>query len=99
MTNLAQAYGQLNQANLAIEALSKAQALSPENGEVSYSSAIVYSLLQEEASAVHHVKNSIEIIMLEWCGLTFLGLITYVRISEFVRLMNENKNSSRCLAN
>lgn len=98
LTNLAQAYGQLNQANLAIEALSKAQALSPENGEVSYSSAIVYSLLQEEASAVHHVKTALNNnVGVVWFNLPWFDYLCSDK--EFVRLMNENKNSSRCLAN
>ena len=95
LTNLAQAYGQLNQANLAISALSKAQALAPESGEVSYSSAIVYSLLKEEASAIHHVKaalkNNVGVV---WFNLPWFDNLCSNK--EFIRLMGQYNNAQRC---
>ena len=95
LTNLAQAYGQLNQANLAIAALSKAQVLAPENGEVSYSSAIVYSLLKENSSAVHHVKaalkNNVGVV---WFNLPWFDNLCLD--NEFKQLMDEYENKSRC---
>ena len=96
LTNLAQAYGQLDQDNLAIEALSKAQVLSPDSGEVSYSSAIVYSLLKEEASAVHHVKlalqNNVGVV---WFNLPWFDALCAE--DEFIQLMENFNNTSRCL--
>ncbi|PKG86249.1 serine/threonine protein kinase [Colwellia sp. 75C3] len=95
LTYLAQAYGQLNQANLAIAALSKAQSLAPENGEVSYSSAIVYSLLNEKSSATHHVKTALkDNIGVVWFNLPWFDNLCSNK--EFMRLMEENNNSQRC---
>jgi serine/threonine-protein kinase len=95
LTNLAQAYGQLNKANLAIEALSKAQALAPKNGEVSYSSAIVYSLLKEEASAVHHVKAALKNnVGAVWFNLPWFDSLC--REHEFQQLMLNYNNATRC---
>ncbi len=95
LTNLAQAYGQLNQANLAIAALSQAQLLAPESGEVSYSSAIVYSLLKEKASAVHHVKAALE----NNVGVVWFNLPWFERLCsdvEFKQLMVKYENAERC---
>ncbi len=95
LLGLAQAYSQLKQANLAIAALSKAQTLAPENGEVSYSSAIVYSLLKEEASAVHHVKaalnNNIGVV---WFNLPWFDDLCTDQ--QFQNLMAEYDNAGRC---
>jgi serine/threonine-protein kinase len=96
LTYLAQAYVQLNQSNLSIAALSKAQVLAPENGEVSYASAIVYSLLEEKTSAVHHIKaalnNDIGVV---WFNLPWFDALCGE--SEFNRLMKKYNNASRCL--
>jgi serine/threonine-protein kinase len=96
LTYLAQAYAQLNQANLAIAALSKAQALASENGEVSYASAIVYSLLEEKASAVHHVqtalKNNVGAV---WFNLPWFDALC--KENEFQELMKKYNNADRCL--
>ena len=97
LTNLAQAYGQLNQANLAIAALSKAQTLAPESGEVSYSSAIVYSLLKEEASAIHHVKSALQ----NNVGVVWFNLPWFNELCDnkgFVLLMAEYNNPQRCFS-
>jgi len=95
LTNLAQAYAQLNQGNLAITALSKAQALAPENGEVYYSSAIVYSLLKEKSSAVHHVEAALK----NNVGVVWFNLPWFDKLCDnegFVLLMEQNNNSARC---
>lgn len=95
LSNLAQAYAQLNQANLAIEALSKAQALAPENGEVSYASAIVYSLLGEKSSAVHHVKSALkDNIGVVWFNLPWFDSLCAE--GEFQQLMKKYDNAARC---
>jgi serine/threonine protein kinase/Tfp pilus assembly protein PilF len=95
LLGLAQAYGQLNQADLAIEALSKAQALAPENGEVSYTSAIVYSLLKEKNSAIHHAKaalnNDVGVV---WFNLPWFDTLCIEH--EFKQLMTKNNNALRC---
>jgi serine/threonine-protein kinase len=97
LANLAQAYGQLEQSNLAIAALSKAQALAPESGEVSYASAIVYSLLKEKASAIHHVeaalKNDVGIV---WFNLPWFDSLCLE--NEFQQLMLSYNNATRCLS-
>jgi len=96
LTYLAQAYAQLNNAGLAIESLNKAQVLAPENGEVSYASAIVYSLLKENASAVHHVKaalkNNVGVVWfnLPWFDSLCTGLL-------FQQQMKKYGNAERCL--
>ena len=95
LSYLAQAYGQLNQANLAIAALTKAQAHASESGEVSYSSAIVYSLLKEEASAIHHVK----VALINNVGAVWFNLPWFDNLcmdDEFKDLMSKYDNASRC---
>jgi serine/threonine-protein kinase len=95
LTYLAQAYAQLNQANLAIEVLSKAQALAPENGEVSYASAIVYSLLGEKSSAVYYVKTALS----GNTGIVWFNLPWFDGLCidpQFQLLMKQYANSKRC---
>jgi len=95
LTYLAQAYAQLNQTNLAIATLSKAQKLTPESGLVYYSSAIVYSLLEEEVSAVHHVKMALK----NNIGVVWFNLPWFDRLCskfEFANLMNDYNNPKRC---
>jgi len=95
LIHLAQAYGQLNEANLAIAALSKAQVLAPDNGEVSYSSAIVYSLLKEEASAIHHVRVALKYnVGVVWFNLPWFDNLC--SDNEFTQLMKKYENASRC---
>ena len=95
LTNLAQAYGQLNKADLAIAALNKAQNLAPKSGEVSYSSAIVYSLLKEKSSAIYHakaaLKNNVGIV---WFNLPWFDNLCAE--SEFQELMIKYDNAMRC---
>jgi serine/threonine-protein kinase len=96
LTNLAQAYGQLNQGNLAIAALSEAQTLAPKNGEVSYSSAIVYSLLKENSSAIHHVKSALENnVGVVWFNLPWFDSLCTE--PDFQRLMTKFDNALRCI--
>jgi serine/threonine-protein kinase len=95
LLGIAQAYGQLNLATMAIDALSKAQKLAPDNGEVFYASAVVYSLLKEKISAIHHVKlalkNDVGVV---WFNLPwFDDLCSNI---EFKRLIGKYNNSQRC---
>jgi serine/threonine-protein kinase len=95
LTNLAQAYGQLNKATLAIAAISKAQTLAPDNGEVSYSSAIVYSLLKEKASAIHHAKSALQRkVGVVWFNLPWFDSLCVEH--EFQQLMLKYDNNTRC---
>jgi serine/threonine-protein kinase len=95
LTNLAQAYAHLQKANLAIEVLNKAQALSAKNGELSHASAVVYSLLGEKSSALHHVKSALKgSTGVVWFNLPwFDSLCTEI---EFRELMSSYQNNSRC---
>ncbi|MBU2872011.1 protein kinase [Colwellia sp. E2M01] len=91
---LAQAYGHLNQADLAIAALDKAQSLFPESGEVAYSSAIVYSLLNEKSSAIYYIKASLKMnIGIVWFNLPWFDNLC--DNSDFLLLMISH-NSARC---
>jgi serine/threonine-protein kinase len=95
LTNLAQAYAQLNQADLAITAINKAKSLAPINGEVSYASAIVYSLLKEKNSAIHHVKLALnQNVGAVWFNLPWFDNLCYSE--EFKQLMSKNNNIIRC---
>jgi serine/threonine-protein kinase len=95
LTNLAQAYAQLSQADLAIAALSKAQNLASEGGEASYSFAIVYSLLKEEASAIHHVKSALKSnVGVVWFNLPWFDKLCDNK--EFSVLMTKYQNVERC---
>ena len=93
---LAQAYGQLNKPNLAIEALSKAQVLAPDSGEVAHSSAVVYSLLKESTSAVHYVKFSLKRnVGVAWFNLPWFDELC--ENNDFVFLMQQYNNTKRCV--
>jgi serine/threonine-protein kinase len=95
LTYLAQAYAQLNQANLAIEALTSAQVSAPDSGEVSYASAIVYSLLEEKASSIHHVKSALNNnIGVVWFNLPWFDKLCSNK--KFIDLMVEYNNTERC---
>jgi serine/threonine-protein kinase len=95
LTNLAQAYAHLQQADLAISAINQAQALAPNNGEVSYASAIVYSLLGESISATYHIKLALQDnIGLVWFNLPWFDLLC--TNNEFINIMNNGNNLERC---
>ncbi|MCP4985128.1 MAG: protein kinase [Colwellia sp.] len=96
LTYLSQAYAQLNQSSQAIDSLNKAQAIAHENGEVSYASAIVYSLLNERASATHHIKSALKNnVGAVWFNLPWFDVLC--EDSEFLVLMKEYNNGERCL--
>jgi serine/threonine-protein kinase len=96
LTNLAQAYAHLQQGDLAIAALTQAQFLAPNNGEVSYASTIVYSLLGEKNSAIHHIKLALQNNMgVEWFNLPWFDNLCSV--NEFIRVMRNHSNEQRCV--
>ena len=95
LTNLAQAYGHLKQASKAVESLNRAQVLAPNSGEVAYASAIVYSLLNEKASAIHHVKAA----LINNTGSVLFNLPWFDALCNeqlFQQLMTDYDNASRC---
>jgi len=95
LLGLAQAYGQLGNAELAIDTLVKAQALAPNQGEVSYTSALVYSLLNENVSAIHHVKAALENkVGVVWFNLPWFN--TLCKNENFQQIMLKNNNPMRC---
>jgi len=97
LANLAQAYVQLNQPEFAIDALNKAQALAPNNSEVSYASALVYSLLNEKISAIHYVKKAIKNnVGVVWFNLPWFDSLCSEY--QFQQLMRKYKKNSRCSA-
>ncbi|QBG36863.1 serine/threonine-protein kinase [Litorilituus sediminis] len=95
LTNLAQAYAQLGQADLAIATINKAQELTSDNGEVSYASALVYSLLNEKSSAIHHVKVALKNnVGAVWYNLPWFDALC--REAQFKKLMDSHANTGRC---
>ncbi len=95
LTNLAQAYAQLGQADLAIATINKAQELTSDNGEVSYASALVYSLLNEKSSAIHHVKVALKNnVGAVWYNLPWFDALC--REPQFQQLMDSHANTGRC---
>jgi serine/threonine-protein kinase len=94
--DLAQAYTHLRKNDLAIESLNKAKNLAPDNGEVSYTSSLIYSLLEEKNSAIHYVKLSLENnVGGVWFNLPWFD--TLCREHKFQELMSKYNNASRCL--
>lgn len=95
LTTLAQSYAQLNESNLAIEALSQAQVLAPDSSEVAHSSAIVYSLLKENTSAIHYVKSALKRnVAAVWFNLPWFDELC--ENSDFFLLMQQYDNTKRC---
>ena len=98
LTNLAQAYAHLHQPELAIATLKKAQKLSPDNAEVSYAAAIVYSVLGDSYSAIYHIKYALQSnVGVVWFNLSWFDKLC--RNKEFTYLMNGYDNSQRCQIN
>ncbi len=93
--DIAQARLQLNQQNLAIEALNKAKNLAPDNGEVAYTSALVYSVLGEQVSAIFEVNKAlVNKVGAAWFNLPWFDNLCMD--NEFRQLMKKYDNASRC---
>ncbi|TYK65860.1 serine/threonine-protein kinase [Colwellia echini] len=92
---LAQAYAHLNFASLAIDSLAKAQILAPDSSEVFYSSAVVYSLLGENSSAIYNIKLALKSnVGVVWFNLPWFDELCTNK--EFSLLMREYNNHTRC---
>lgn len=93
--DIAQARLQLNQQNLAIKALNKAKSLAPNNGEVAYTSALVYSVLGEQVSALFEVNKALaNKVGAVWFNLPWFDNLCME--NEFKHLMRKYDNASRC---
>jgi len=93
--DLAQAYVHLNKPSLAVESLNQARILAPENGEVAYTAALVYSVLGEKISAISSVKKSLaNKIGAVWFNLPWFDNLC--SNSNFRELMVKNNNLTRC---
>jgi len=93
--DLAKAHLQLNQPKIAMEALNNAKDLSPENGEVAYTSALVYSVLGEQVTAVFEVNKALD----NRVGAVWFNLPWFDKLcdnKEFDALMVKHNNPSRC---
>ncbi|MCW8834183.1 MAG: tetratricopeptide repeat protein, partial [Colwellia sp.] len=93
--DLAQAYLHLDYTTQSVEALNEAKKLAPENGEVAYTSALIFSELGEYVSATLEVKKALNNkVGVVWFNLPwFDNLCSKV---EFRRLMKENNKTQRC---
>jgi serine/threonine-protein kinase len=93
--DLAQAHLQLNQHSLAVEALNKAKTIAPENGEVAYTAALIYSVLSEPNSALFEVKKALSNkVGAVWFNLPWFDTLCVEH--QFQTLMTQYGNSSRC---
>jgi len=93
--DLAQAYLQLKQNDLAIEALSNAKEIASDNGEVAYTAALVYSVLSEQNSAIFEVKKALSNkVGAVWFNLPWFDALCSE--NQFQKLMTEYDNATRC---
>jgi serine/threonine-protein kinase len=93
--DLSQAYLHLNSPNLAIDALNKAEKIAPNNGEVAYTAALIYSVLNEKKSATFEVNKALSNnVGAVWFNLPwFDGLCAELK---FQQLMTTYNNNLRC---
>ena len=95
LINLSQAYAQLGQDALSVNALSAAQAISPNNGEVYYAASIVYSKLNEDVSAIHNVKKALDNnVGVVWFNMPWFDSLCLRQ--DFNELMVLHGNLDRC---
>jgi len=93
--DLAQAYVQLKQNDLAIEALSNAKEIAPDNGEVAYTAALIYSVLSEQNSAIFEVKKALSNkVGAVWFNLPWFDALCSE--NQFQQLMTKYDNATRC---
>jgi len=90
-----QAYAHIGQHKQAIKALNQAKKLAPDNGEVAFSAALVYSQLGEQVSAV----NQIEEALAAGFGLIWFNLPWFDSLcdnTDFQQLLIKAGNPNRC---
>jgi serine/threonine-protein kinase len=93
--DIAKAQLQLNEQKLAIEALNKAKHLAPDNGEVAYTSALIYSVLGEQVTAIFEVNKAlVNNVGAVWFNLPWFDNLCPNK--DFQHLMEKYKNSERC---
>lgn len=97
LLDLSQAYLHLNKHTLAIEALNQAKTIAPNNGEVAYTSALVYSVLNENVSALFEVEKALSNdVGASWFNLPWFDKLC--RKTQFQNLMKQHNNAGRCLS-
>ncbi|MCO7226327.1 serine/threonine-protein kinase [Pleionea sp. CnH1-48] len=92
----AQAYVHTKNPTAAVKALDEARQLSPDNGELFYTSALVLSVLQENTSATLQVERALEKgIGVRWFNLTWFDNLCSDTL--FIDLMKQHNNAQRCI--
>ncbi|WDE13680.1 serine/threonine-protein kinase [Thalassomonas haliotis] len=93
--NKAQALVHLNDNNSAIKALNKAKKLAPDNGNVAFSAALVYSLAGEKLSALSQVEEALASdIGVVWFNLPWFDNLC--SSEQFKQLLSKAGNPKRC---
>ncbi|WP_085297959.1 serine/threonine-protein kinase [Cognaticolwellia mytili] len=93
--DLSLAYLHLNKSKLSIESLNNAKKLAPDNGEVAYTSSLIYSSLGEFTSAVVEAKKALN----NKVGVVWFNLPWFDKLCEkqdFKQLMMNYDNALRC---
>jgi len=91
-----QAYVHLGRNKEAIKALNQAKKLAPDNGQVAFAAALVYSQLGEQVSAVNQVEEALA----AGFGLVWFNLPWFDSLcdnSDFQQLLIKAGNFNRCL--
>jgi serine/threonine-protein kinase len=90
-----QAYTHLGQHQLAIKALNQAKKLAPNNGEVAFAAALVYSLLNEQVSAVSQVEEALTAgFGLIWFNLPWFNSLC--SSTDFQEILTKAGTPKRC---
>jgi serine/threonine protein kinase/tetratricopeptide (TPR) repeat protein len=91
----AQAYVHLGQHKQAIKAINQAKKLAPDNGEVAFSAALVYSQLGERISAINQVEEALAANFgFVWFNLPWFDSLC--ENSDFKQILTKAGNSHRC---
>jgi len=91
----AQAYSQLGEAKLALQALNKAISIAAEHHEYVFSAALVYSVIGEYQSALMYIEKSLEIgYHPRWFKLPWFK--SWCQKEEFITLVQQYDPSFNC---
>lgn len=96
--DVSQAQLHLGYANKAVDALAEAKKIAPDNGEVAYTAALIYSVLGEHVSAIFEVKKALKNkVGAVWFNLPWFNALCDT--NNFEKLMANYNNANRCKAN
>ena len=95
---IAQAHVHLGQSKQSVKAINTAKKLAPENGEVAFVAALVYSQLGEQVSAMNQVEEALAAgLGFVWFNLPwFDGLCTH---ADFQKILTPANSAERCQLN